>query len=189
MFPSEMVVITIIHAFIAALSMTVNLIVTHKRLKTTTIADGQKLRLAIACELVNLRDAYKDNVDALYACKDVICSSRLLLAIYRGNLGKLNTLEGSEIPAVVTAYAASERAEAFAAAHGKAHGQSAFSLGKERPFLDDLIAYYEKATAAADRALRAMSAADRDLAEMLGSGAHLESGAPSISARARPAAA
>ncbi len=183
MYPFEMLVITLIHAFIAMFSMTVNLYVTHKRLRTSTTEDGKKLRLAIAAELLNLRDLYKDNIDALYAGKDVVASCRLLLAIYRGSLGKLSTLGSAEIPVIVTAYAMSERAEAFASAHCKAHGQNAFSLAKERPFLDDLITQYDKAKAAADRALRSMSATDPDLVAILGLFANFEPDTPELQER------
>ena len=96
----------------------------------------------------------------LYSGQDALVSCRMFSVIYRANLGRLHLLTGVHIPPIVTAYAMSERVEALAAVHGKAHGQNAFSLGKERPFADALIAMYEKAAATAERALKALGEND-----------------------------
>ena len=151
-----MVLLALIHAAIAVLTTGINLLVIQGRSIRVARNDMQRLRLAISAELVNLRGLYKDNIDAIYAGKDVILSSRLFVTIYRGNLGRIHTLDAHDIPGIITAYAMCERVEALAAANCKAHGQSAFGMGKDRPFADDLVAAYEKAAAAADRALKAM---------------------------------
>jgi hypothetical protein len=152
-----MVLLALIHAAIGMLTTAANLLVNQGRSIRVARNDSERLRLAIAAELVNLKDLYKENIDAIYAGKDVLVSSRLFVAIYRGNLGRLHTLDARDIPGIVTAYAMCERVEALAAAHCKAHGQGAFGLGKDRPFADDLVAAYEKAAAAAERTLKAMS--------------------------------
>ena len=153
----DIVVLAVSHSLVAASTLGINLFVTQRRQMASAKSDARKFRLAVAAELASLRDLYKDNVDALYAGRDVLASSRLFQGVYRGNLGRLHILADGEIPAIVAGYAASERAEALAAAHGRPHGQSAFSLGKERPFTDEMVAAYERASAAAERALRAMS--------------------------------
>ncbi len=154
------VLLALIHAFMAILTTSINLFVNQGRSTRVARNDMERLRLAIGAELVNLAGLYKDNIDAIYAGEDVIMSSRLFVAIYRGNLGRIHTLGATDIPGIVTAYAMCEKVEALAAVHCKAHGQNAFSMGKERPFANDLVAAYEKAVAAVDRALKSMSDTD-----------------------------
>jgi hypothetical protein len=167
MSPTFYLLLALLHAAIALATTSVNLYVGQKRLATTSRNDMAKLRLALAAELANLRSLYKDNIDAIYAGKDALASCRMVSAIYRGNVGRLHALGAGDIPAVVTAYAMSERVEAYAAVHCKAHGANAFSMGKDRPFADSLVAMYEKAAAAADRALRVLGQSDEGLV-MLG---------------------
>ncbi len=165
MSPHFMFLLAFIHAGIAFLTTGVNLFINHRRFVGTTTNDMTKLRLALAAELANLQMLCKDNIDALYSEKDALVSCRMFSAIYRGNLGRVHTLAAEHIAPVVTAYAMCERAEAYAAAYCKPHGQSAFSMGRERPFAASLIAAYEKAAAASDRALRALGATDCGLLE------------------------
>ena len=165
MSPHFMFLLAFIHAGIALVTTGANLYINHRRFVGATRNDMTRLRLELAAELANLRMLCKDNIDALYGEKDVLASCRMFCAIYRGNLGRLHTLAAEHIPPVVTAFAMCERAEAYAAAYCKAHGQSAFSMGKERPFAETLIAMYEKAAAASDRALRALGEPDGALAE------------------------
>ena len=159
----DVILLTSIYSIVVVCMLSVNFYLTRKRMTLATKVDAGNLRLVIASELLNLGDLFKDNIDALYAGKDMVASSRHLIAIYRGNLGRLTALAAQELPAIVTAYAASERADALASAHGKAHGHNAFTFAKERPFLADLIASYETAKAAANRALRAMGEVDETL--------------------------
>ena len=52
-------------------------------------------------------------------------------AVYRGNLARVHALAEAQIPLVLTAFALLDRAEAFAAVYCKAHGQSAYGIGKD----------------------------------------------------------
>ncbi len=165
MSPHFMFLLAFIHAGIAFLTTGATLYINHRRFVGTTANDMTRLRLALAAELANLQMLCRDNIEALYGEKDVLASCRMFSAIYRGNLGRVHTLAAEHIAPVVTAYAMCERAEGYAAAYCKPHGQSAFSIGKERPFVASLIAAYEKAAAASERALRAMGATEVGLIE------------------------
>ena len=157
--PSVIVLVTIIHAFIAIFATTINIVTTHQRLAKAQRNDAGRLRTALAAELDHLRATYAYNIEAIRDAKDVVMSCRMFIAIYRGNLGRLHTLMEHELPAIVAAYAYSENIEGLLAAHCKAHGQSAYSMARERPYAEDLIALYERAGAAVDRALAAMGEA------------------------------
>ncbi len=163
MSPTYYLMLAALHALATT---AVNLYVGQRRLTATSRNDMDKLRLALAAELANLRMLFKDNIDAIYAGRDALASCRMVSAIYRGNIPRVHMLAAGDIPAVVTAYAMSERVEAYAAAHCKAHGVNAFSMSKDRPYADALVALYEKAAAAADRALRELGQAEVELAEI-----------------------
>jgi hypothetical protein len=156
MTPEVFFLLGVFHAAVAVLTTTANLYVGHRRTAATAARDVSGLRAGLTAELAQLRDLYKANVDALYSGQDALVSCRMFSVIYRANLGRLHLLSPGDIAPIVAAYAMSERIEAMAAAHCKAHGQNAFSMGKERPFADALIAAYEKAAATAERALRAL---------------------------------
>jgi hypothetical protein len=156
MTPEIFFLLGVFHAAVAVFTTAINLYVTHRRTVSIAAKDMSGLRAGLAAELAQLRDLYKANLDTLYSGQDALVSCRMFSVIYRANLGRLHLLKGVHIPPIVTAYAMSERVEALAAVHCKAHGQNAFSLGKERPFADALIALYEKAAATAERALKAL---------------------------------
>lgn len=166
MTPAFYLMLSASHAVIALVTTACNLYVGQRRLTAISRNDMDKLRLALAAELANLRSLYKDNIDAIYAGADSLISCRMVSAIYRGNITRIHMLAAGDIPAVVTAYAMCERVEAYAAAHCKAHGANAFSMGKDRPFADALVARYEKAAAAADRALRVLGQPEGELMEI-----------------------
>lgn len=156
MTPELFFLLGVFHAAVAVLTTAVNLYVGHRRTAAASARDASGLRAGLAAELAQLRDLYKANIDTLYAGQDALVSCRMFSVIYRANLGRLHLLSAADIAPVVAAYAMSERVEALTAVHCKAHGPSAFSMGKDRPFADALIAMYEKAAGAADRALKAL---------------------------------
>jgi hypothetical protein len=150
----------IFHAAVAVCTTGANLYVGHRRTAASTARDASGLRAGLAAELAQLRDLYKVNIDALYAGHDALVSCRMFSVIYRANLSRLHLLSAADIAPIVAAYAMSERIEALAAAHCKAHGPNAFSMGKDRPFADALITTYEKAAATAERALKSLGAVE-----------------------------
>ncbi len=156
MTPELFLLLAVFHGAIALITTSANLYIGHRRQVSSLRRDSANLKLALAAELANLRDLYKDNIDAIYSGKEALASCRMFSVIYRGNLGRLHTLAGEHIAAIVTAFAMSERVEALAAVHCKAHGANAFSMGKDRPYADALVALYEKAAAAAERALKGL---------------------------------
>jgi hypothetical protein len=156
MTPELFFLLGIFHAAVAVLTTAVNLYVGHRRTVASAARDVSGLRAGLAAELAQLRDLYKANIDALYAEQDALISCRMFTIIYRANLGRLHLLRSGDIAPIVSAYAMSERVEALAAVRCKAHGPNAFSIGKERPFADALIAMYEKAAATVERALKAL---------------------------------
>jgi hypothetical protein len=156
MTPELFFLLGVFHAAVAVFTTAVNLYVGHRRTASTCARDAAGMRAGLTAELVQLRDLFKANLDALYGDQDALVSCRMFSVIYRANLGRLHLLTAGDIAPIVAAYAMSERVEALAAAHCKAHGQNAFSMGKDRPFAATLIATYEKAAAAAERALRAL---------------------------------
>jgi hypothetical protein len=162
----------LLHGAIALFATGANLYVTHRRTLTILRKDAGGLSVALAAELAGLRRLYKDNLDAIYDGGDVLVSSRMFGAIYRGNLSRIHQLPPDIIPALVTAYGMGERAEAHAAAHCKAHGATAFSMGRERPYKEGLLAAYEQAAASAERALRVLERAGKD--DLAGAGEIVE---------------
>ena len=156
MTPELFFLLGVFHAAVAVFTTAVNLYVGHRRTAASTARDVSGLRAGLAAELAQLRDLYKANIDALYAGQEALVSCRMFSVIYRANLGRVHLLASDDIAAIVAAYAMSERVEALAAVHCKAHGPNAFSMGKDRPFADALIATYEKAAASAERALRTL---------------------------------
>jgi hypothetical protein len=152
----------LLHGVIALLATGANVYATHRRAHAVAHKDSGGLRVALAAELANLRWLYKDNLDAIHGGADVLVSIRMFAAIYRGNLGRIHLLPAEIIPALVAAYAKGEQAEAYAAAYCKAHGATAFSMSKDRPFAQALVAAYEQAAASTERALRAMEPSERD---------------------------
>ncbi len=160
MTPELFFLLGVFHAAVAMVTTAANLYVGQRRAAANVARDASGLRAALAAELAHLGDLYKANIDALYAGADALVSCRMFSVIYRANLGRLHTLPAADLPAIVAAYAMSERVEAMAAVHCKPHGANAFSMGKERPFAETLIAMYEKAAAASERALRALGKGD-----------------------------
>jgi hypothetical protein len=164
-------------ACIAIFTMSVNLITAQRRQQRGVEKDARRLRLLFIAELEILRENFMNNIDAIYQDENIVISSRAIISIYRGNVGRLISLHDNEIPAVVAAYAFCENIEAFLSAHGKPNGQSSYILGKERP-THQLVALYNKGAELVDRALTAM----RDV----NGGTRLQSAAePVIVARAR----
>ena len=159
--PSFMLVMTLIHACIAMTTLAINIYVAHRRTKTSSDKDALRLRAGFAAELGVLKMTYENNIDAIRAEKSVIMSGRAAIAVYRGSLGKLNILHEAEIPAIVEAYAYCETIEGFLAAHGKANGQSSYSMGKDRDYANDLVALYYHGVGLVDAALAAMRGPDR----------------------------
>ncbi|HXT07747.1 MAG TPA: hypothetical protein VN715_12515 [Roseiarcus sp.] len=165
MTPELFFLLGVFHAAVGILTTTINLFVGHRRTASTAARDMSGLRVALAAELGQLRHLYKANIDALYAGQDALVSCRMFSVIYRANLGRLHLLSAADIAPIVAAYAMSERVEAMVAVHCKAHGANAFSMGKERPFAEALIAAYEKGAAAVERGLRALGQGEEDGAE------------------------
>jgi hypothetical protein len=156
MTPELFFLLGVFHAAVAVLTTGVNLYVGHRRTAATAARDVSGLRAGLAAEIAHLRQLYKANIDTLYAGQDALISCRMFSVVYRANLGRVHLLCAGDIAPIVAAYAMSERVEALAAVHCKAHGQNAFSMGKDRPFADTLISAYEKAAATAERALKAL---------------------------------
>ncbi len=154
--PSYIAVIASIQACLAIFTMSVNILTTQRRLRKTSENDARRLRMLFAAELEVLRENFNANISVIYESANVVMSSRSIVWIYRANLGKLTVLHEREIPAVVAAYAFCENIDAFLAAHAKPNGQSSYSLGKERPYANELVALYNKGVELVDRALLAM---------------------------------
>lgn len=153
MTPELFFLLALFHGAVALVTTGTNLLLNHRRLTSAAHRDIVHLRLALAAELANLRALYRDNIAAIRAGQEALASARMLCVIYRANLGRMHLLPAEAVGDVVTAYALCERAEAFAAVHCKAHGASAFSMGRDRAFADALTALYEQASARAQQAL------------------------------------
>jgi len=76
---------------------------------------------------------YDENRRALDSGREFLLSSRQLISLYRGNLGRIQLLTPHEVPMLVAAYGFVEVIEGFLAATCKPHGHAYRTVPSETP--------------------------------------------------------
>ncbi len=94
-------------------------------------SDARRLRAALSTNLRALRILYEDNLGVIAAGGPRLISGRHQIGLLRLHLGRLISLDESEIEAVLTASIAMEQAETAMAIAGKAVAGVAFMVPEE----------------------------------------------------------
>src|SRR5271168_679636 len=95
-----------------------NHVVTAQRNDRKTAAEASRFSAALAAELRAMLNLYKMNIDLIEKKTGYLLSTRTMIAVYRGNLGRLSLLlETPAIEQVVEVFAQNERIESVVAAH------------------------------------------------------------------------
>lgn len=152
---SPILAIALIHVSVALVLTLVNLTVTNRRLTAGLNRDSGRFRLALRTELAELLALQGENLRHLRHGRDFLLSNRACMGVYRANLGRVSLLRETEIPAIVAAYAASEKAEHYLAATTKAVGGMAHRTTAETP-LKELTREMRRAESAVRAALFVM---------------------------------
>ena len=116
-----------------SLAVLINLTVTHWRTEARAATDASRLRAALRAELTILQDVYDENLRTLNSGREFLLSSRQLISLYRGNLGRIQLLTPHEVPMLVAAYGFVEVIESFLAATCKPHGHAYRTVPGETP--------------------------------------------------------
>jgi hypothetical protein len=109
--------------FICAL----NLVVTHRRAESRFSLDGRRLEVALVEELRLLARLYRSNLYLLEQEEIRLVSTRIPLAIFRANVGRITLLDEASIRQVVAVHANNEHMEMMVAERAKSikNGQCA----------------------------------------------------------------
>jgi hypothetical protein len=122
-----------------------NLIWAHRRAEGRSQLDGRRLQAALTEELSLLADLYRSNLDLLDKTDVRLLSTRMPMAVYRANLGRLNLIEENLVRRLVAVHAKNEHLEMLVAERAKMikAGQcTVYVFEKDDPSLDDLRARF-----------------------------------------------
>jgi hypothetical protein len=101
--------------FICAL----NLVVTHRRAENRSSLDGTRLEAALVEELRLLARLYQSNLVLLEQEEMRLVSTRIPLAVFRANVGRITLLDEVSIKQMVAVYANNEHIEMMVAERAK----------------------------------------------------------------------
>lgn len=90
--------------------------------------DARRLRAALLAELGMLRRLVAENLLLIRQGEEYLLSFRVLIQVYRANVGRLSLLHEAEIQAVIHAYGITETAEVFVGAVTKPHGAHSYRV-------------------------------------------------------------
>lgn len=96
-----------------------NLIVTHRRAENRSSLDARRLQAALVEELQLLAKLYRSNLDLLDRPELRLISTRIPLAIFRGNVGRITLLDEDVIRPVVSVHANNEHLETMVSERAK----------------------------------------------------------------------
>lgn len=96
-----------------------NLIVTHRRAENRFALDGQRLEVALVEELRLLMRLYRSNLYLLEQQEFRLISTRIPLAVFRTNVGRITLLDDDVIRQVVAIHANNEHIEMMVAERAK----------------------------------------------------------------------
>jgi hypothetical protein len=96
-----------------------NLIVTHRRAENRLSLDGRRLQAALVEELHLLAKLYRANLELLDRQEVRLISTRMPLAIFRGNIGRITLLDENAVRRLVAVHANNEHIEMMVAERAK----------------------------------------------------------------------
>jgi hypothetical protein len=140
-----------------------------QRADRRTDLEASRLRAGLSAELRALLDLHASNLRLVESNCDYLLSSRSLLAIYKGNLGRLTVLLDSHVIAsVVASFAQNEKIESVLTARAQPKGGSSYKIVPGEMDFQELKQMYERAERSIIAALRALDADDEPQARSLG---------------------
>jgi len=111
----QFLIMPVMMIFICAM----NLIVTHRRAESRFTLDGRRLAVALVEELRLLARLYKSNLYLLEHQELRLISTRIPLAIFRANVGRITLLDEELIRRIVAVHANNEHIEMMVAERAK----------------------------------------------------------------------
>jgi hypothetical protein len=96
-----------------------NLIVTHRRAENRFSLDGKRLEAALVEELRLLAKLYRSNLGLLEQQEVRLLSTRIPLAVFRGNVGRITLLDEDSIRKLVAVHGNNEHIEMTVAERAK----------------------------------------------------------------------
>ena len=97
----------------------VNLFVTHRRSESRLSLDGKRLETALVEELRLLARLYRSNLKLLENEELRLISTRMPLAVFRGNVGRITLLEEESIRRVIAVHGNNEHIEMMVSERAK----------------------------------------------------------------------
>jgi len=156
-----------------------NLVVTHRRAEQRFSLDGRRLETALVEELRLLARLYKSNLYLLDQQETRLISTRIPLAIFRANVGRITLLEEDSIRQLVAVHANNEHIEMMVAERAKSikSGQCTVYVfdqsdkaaieefralfAQALATVESLVADFEATRAAANRPLAAFASGEK----------------------------
>jgi hypothetical protein len=134
-----------------------NLVVTHKRAESRLSIDGRRLQAALVEELHLLAKLYRSNLDLLERQEVRLISTRMPLAIFRGNIGRITLLNEDAIRRLVGVHANNEHIEMMVSERAKSikNGQcTIYVFDKDEQSLVDFRGLFGEGLCAVEDAIR-----------------------------------
>jgi hypothetical protein len=120
------------------------------------------LRAGLLAELHALLDLYESNLALLARKADYLLSSRPLVAIYKGNLGRVTAqLDSDVVGKVVVSFAQSEKIESLLTARTQPKGGLSYKIESGDFDFEELSEQYEKGKRAILSATQALQNAEK----------------------------
>jgi len=124
-----------------------NHVVTAQRNDRKTAAEASRFSAALAAELRAMLKLYRMNLDLIEKKAGHLLSTRTMIAIYKGNLGRLTALlEKPAIGYVVEVFAQNERIESVVAAHSNLKCNLTYQFPPTDARFDEWKQMYEQAS-------------------------------------------
>ena len=138
-------------------TLALNHLLNRQQADKRTRVETNRFQLALLTEMQALGNLYDDNLDLLSRGNENLLSARHLALVYKGNLGRLLTLDASLLERVVAIYAENERIEAFMAASSKSATALSYRIAPDGSALATLRSMF---TTAASNMREAQAAFD-----------------------------
>ncbi len=124
-----------------------NHVVAGQRNDRKIAVEASRFSAALAAELRAMLDLYKMNLNLIEKKAGYLLSTRTMIAIYKGNLGRLTALlEKPAIGSVVEVFAQNERIESVVAAHSNLKCNLTYQFSPTDTNFDEWKQMYEQAS-------------------------------------------
>ena len=137
-------------------TLTINHVLNRQQAEKRAALETMRFRLALSIEMQALSTLYNDNLDLLNRDAEYVLSTRQSAIVYRGNLGRLMTLDTPVLEQVVAVYAENERIEALLAANAKSANALSYRIAPGIPETATLKRMFADATSNMKQACAAL---------------------------------